>query len=215
MPRKKTTRNHNQRGKTIFVRRNSFKPERSRILIVCEDSKHSVHYFTDLRNDLGLNATNVQIKGKECKSQPSKVYEYAQKELNNDIEVNGDDNSYDVIYCVFDKDEHKDFDQVLEKIKKTRKFEAIYSIPCFEFWVLLHFTLTTKQFSKYKELEKEIKKNFNGYNKVNSKNLYHSLKDKLQTAIKNSKKILSMGPMPNPVTYIHVLVEKLIDESHR
>jgi len=91
------------------------KQQRDRILIVCEDSRNSVAYFTALIGDLHLTSANVHVTG-NCGSAPSSVHKYAKDNL-------GD--TYDVIYCVFDKDDQKDYDKILKAIKSGTKKYAL------------------------------------------------------------------------------------------
>ncbi|MGH3664374.1 MAG: RloB family protein [Micromonosporaceae bacterium] len=42
------------------------------------------------------------------------------------------------IWCVFDRDQHPDVDQWIEKARRSG-VRVCFSHPCFEFWLLLHF----------------------------------------------------------------------------
>jgi hypothetical protein len=59
--------------------------------------------------------------------------------------------TYDSIYCVFDRNGHANYDAALRRIAnskqgKTGKLTAITSWPCFEFWILLHFRYSSAAF---------------------------------------------------------------------
>ena len=115
-----------------------------RILIVCEDSKSSAYYLEELAKDLGLNA--VTVEGERCGSAPKSVLEYAQKLY---VQSKQDGDSYDRVYCVFDRDQHSCFDTTVEVvINLTPKdtFLAVTTTPCFEFWLLLHFVPNAKPY---------------------------------------------------------------------
>jgi hypothetical protein len=117
------------------------KPKREpydRVLIVCEDSDSSPAYLRAVCDELRLSTANIEIKGEECGSAPISVVEYA-------IKLIKKDNGYDQVYCVIDRDQHKRFQEALEKAK-GKKIKMIVSIPCFEYWLLLHFEFTTKSF---------------------------------------------------------------------
>ncbi|MEZ5690164.1 MAG: RloB family protein [Rickettsiales bacterium] len=180
-----------QKAKRKFARKPPTKSPRDRILIVCEGEKTEPHYFEELCRDLNLSInTEVKIFGKECGSAPSSVYDYTIQELEKDLKDTRYDN-YDIAYCVFDKDNHDDnggkYRQTLDKIKKNKKFKIIAanSVPCFEFWVLLHFESTTSQFKNSTEVTKRIKTHWKEYSKEKTKDLYAKLKDKTDMAIKN------------------------------
>lgn len=94
--------------------------------------------------------------------------------------------------------------------------QAITSVPCFEFWLLLHFRFSTKNFdagpgSICDRVITELKSYLSGYAK-GSKGVYGRLKDTLPTAIKNAQKIANYcksADTDHPSTQIHELVEYL------
>ena len=116
-----------------------------RVLIVCEGEKSEPHYLTELRDYYGLNTANIEVDG-DCGSSPMSVFNHA-KQRYEDLLHKGD--NYDRVYCVIDKDKHPDYQQALEAIANANPkgcFYAINSVPCFEYWVLLHFIYTTQPF---------------------------------------------------------------------
>lgn len=46
--------------------------------------------------------------------------------------------AFDQVWCVFDHDAHGTFEDALNEAAKAQ-IRVAYSIPCFEFWYLLHF----------------------------------------------------------------------------
>jgi len=116
-----------------------------RVLIVCEGKKTEPNYFRELVNCLELNLANVEVDGK-CDSSPSSVVKYAKKMYRQE---NKTGNGFDKVFCVFDKDMHSTYNSALIKIDKIipkNVFSAANSVPCFEYWLLLHFEFTTKPF---------------------------------------------------------------------
>ena len=95
-----------------------------------------------------------------------------------------------IIYCVFDRDEHKDIDNALDMIK-AKSFNAILSSVCFEIWYLLHFEYTTHIFSSFDEIKNRLVKipNINNYDKEPG-DYTEFLNDKnINLAISNAKKL--------------------------
>jgi len=89
----------------------------------------------------------------------------------------------------------------------------ISSIPCFEYWLLLHFTRTTKSFSNAAAVRKELKseKYWPKYSKAH-KGTFLTRLSQLETAIKNAEYALneiSNTNNPNPSTRVHELVTYL------
>jgi len=158
------------------------------VLIVCEGEKTEPYYFEDLRDELKLNSANVEITGDTKGSSPITIVDYGLKQFG----------EYDRIYCVFDKDRHDSYKQALDKIRrqkpsKTCTIKAITSVPCFEFWILLHFRMTTRNFATSSgsicaQVISELKKFIPEYEK-GTLGVYLQLKDKLPTAIKNAREV--------------------------
>jgi hypothetical protein len=109
---------------------------------------------------------------------------------------------YDVIqketreYKKGDKPKNQEFKEYYEYIQKNLSDKVIIIVnnSCLEFWFLLHFNFTSKIFSNCNETQKELKKHLKDYAKTQAyftkqKDIYFLLKDKIQTAITNSKKL--------------------------
>jgi RloB-like protein len=183
-----------------------------RILIVCEDSKSSAYYLQDLSRELNLNA--VKVEGERCGSAPSSVLRFAQEQYKNSEK---DRNAYDRVYCVFDRDRHTCFDATVQSISQMKKFFAITTTPCFEFWLLLHFPFKAKPYSATQDKSScdcandDLKSHWADYGK-SKRGIYTFTKDKTQIAVTNAKQLaienLKTGSN-NPQTNMHELIEYL------
>jgi len=194
------------------------------ILIVCEGEKTEPEYFKDLKKQWKINPIQIHITGK-CGSAPISVVERAE-EILQETEM-----KFDQIWCVFDRDNHKSFDQAIDKAKTINEnirknnedndvdniqtFNIAFSIPCFEIWFLLHFKYSAKPFNKGAEIIKEIKKQDKKYTK--SKPNHELLFKKLEDAIKNTDKLrrsnIKSG-RENPYTDIDLLVKEIQNIKH-
>ncbi|GEM_PF-340869 len=164
-----------------------------RVLIVCEDSKSCPSYLMAILDDLKL--TNVEIrpdkketdpKGCQWGPAPSTVVRYA-------LCLKKKDSGYDKVYCVMDRDKHTDFQDALNTAQ-SNNLGVIVSIPCFEYWLRLHFEYTTKPFqaaqgSNCDEVIKVLKQSLPGYEKGKGflKKHYPVLKERQAIAIKHAK----------------------------
>lgn len=184
-----------------------------RVLIVCEGEKTEPLYFNGLRDHYRLNTANVAITGKSG-SAPSSILETAKK-LADTAKKEG--NPFDKVYCVFDKDQHTDYQTTVATIRQMRHITAITSAPCFEYWILLHFINTTNPYSPTANktaaelVRAELKKYYPNYKK-NNKNIFQDLLDKLDTASKQAKKnraIMKSSGTDNPSTLVDILVDYL------
>jgi len=187
------------------------------VLIVCEGEKTEPHYFKELRDDLQLNPLNIEITGDTRGSSPLNVVKYG---LTHGKE-------YDRVFCVFDKDRHTNYQQALDTILGRRRakgnsIEAVTSVPCFEFWILLHFRKTTKNFdsapgSICERVITDLKTFLPRYSK-GTKGLYQNIKAKLPTAIKHAREVAhhcESAGTDHPSTQIHEMITYLQELKNR
>ncbi|MGO1298002.1 MAG: RloB family protein [Vibrio sp.] len=197
-------------------RRRARRDSYDKILIVCEGEKTEPNYFRELVNFYKLNSANVE-RDRSCGSSPKSVLERAE-ELALSESNKGD--AYDRVYCVFDKDSHETYDETIRKIANKQPvniFYAAISVPCFEYWLLLHFEYTTKPFhrtgksSVADEVIKYLKKYMPKYSKADC-NVFCQLVEQLDFAKVNSRRSLEFAKQnhtDNPSTKIHELVDYL------
>jgi hypothetical protein len=185
-----------------------------RILIVCEGKKTEPHYFRRLRLALRLHPANVVIEDKKSGLDPKSLVTFA-------VETFKKGRDFDRVYCVFDKDKHTSYNDALEKIRATRlaggaTLHAITSVPCFEIWLLLHFTYTTRPFSAAGSDSNcalvidvlDRKGRIPGYEK-GSRDIFQAVSDKLEKAISNAELLEEFhktSNADNPSTKVHELV---------
>ncbi len=159
------------------------------VLIVCEGLETEPNYLKALRAHLHLNPANIDIRSCPSGTDPMSIVDFALKEH--------ECNDYDRIYCVFDK-EQSNYQDALNKIESNRNnnipIHAITSVPCFEYWLLLHFRDTTKPYLKKgkkspgDQLKSELKKYINGYSE-SDKTIFEKTKSYLVEAIARAKRI--------------------------
>lgn len=102
------------------------------------------------------------------------------------------------------------------KSVRRRNVALIESLPCIEYWFLLHYVFQDKLFVNCEEVLKELKKNgrLPDYDKTNNytKRVYEKLKEDINKAIKNSKKGYTKKRQPKEqfsYTNIYEMIEKL------
>ena len=121
-----------------LARRKGRRAPYAKVLIVCEGEKTEPHYFNELKDHYGLNSANIEICG-DCGSDPLSIIRHAKQRYREEKDA-GD--AFDKVFCVFDKDTHAHYQQGLDTIRSTTPknvYVAITSVPCFEYWLLLHF----------------------------------------------------------------------------
>jgi len=110
-------------------------------LIVCEGEKTEPEYLKGLRKALDLNPANVKIVSAEGNDPVSIVREAIQTYSRNAGE-------FDRVFCVFDRDGHANYQQARNMVANSRfgrnlVLTAITSVPCFEIWILLHYSYSS------------------------------------------------------------------------
>ncbi len=204
------------RNTSDYLRRQTKAREtRKKFLIVCEGEKTEVNYFKAFTVPKKIE---VRVKG-EGKNSLSLV-EKAIKIIDNLKQ----DDSFDQIWCVFDKDNcsKEQFNQA-ERLAKENNIKIAYSNEAFEIWFILHFqyldiatsrseylTILTNQMKKYGLLNEQEK-----YEK-NREDMYEKLKPYQRTAITNAAKLIQdrdeakKHPFDaNPSTTVQELVQEL------
>ena len=183
------------------------------VLIVCEGEKTERFYLESLREDLKLRKANVKIIGRGA--DPKTIVDDAIKEFEKSRDA-----PYDKVYCIFDQDQHQSFQSALNEVNRHQRkipMHAIVSIPCFEYWILLHFEDTTRPYlrkgkkSPGDQLVSELMRHIRDYKKGDKK-IYEKTKHLLDTAISRAEKIekeQSKNFSDNPSTKIHNLVKYL------
>ena len=209
---------HKRKAKAAdnLKRRQSKRKSYDKVLVVCEGKKTEPNYFNELVAYYKINSANVDIDG-SCGSSPRSVFKRAVDLY--DIELKKGD-PYDRVYCVFDRDTHETFDETVNNIlSKNPKdiFYAAISVPCFEYWLLLHFIYTTKPYvqtgnsSPGEEVLRDLLKVMPDYEK-GSKGVFSILIDQLEYAKNNSlraKNHAMKSGTDNPSTTVHELINYL------
>ncbi|MDD2609873.1 MAG: RloB family protein [Giesbergeria sp.] len=190
-----------------------------RILLVCEGEKTEPIYFRDMVRALNLGK-QVMI-GKNDGSSPDKVVARAE-ELYAQAQREGD--AFDEVYCVFDRDAHERFKEAVARLHELRAkgqpLNGIVSVPCFEFWLLLHFGYTEKPYASRgnksvgNAVVSDLKKNpgFAKYDK-GMVGVFELLAPHLEQSLKHAQRLMSNPASndehPNPSTQVHILVNRL------
>ncbi len=205
-----------KKGAAELKRKSKGLKPKPRILIVTEGEKTEPYYLRGLIHAERLRMGSVVVNG-ECGSAPMSVFKHAKKLFKKEERLG---EKFDRVYCVFDKDGHPSYRDALDAIQRAAPkdtFHAISSVPCFEYWVLLHFCYSTKPYdapagmSSCEQLMKDHKKVFADYEKCD-RGIYRKLEDKTHIAIKNARKSLvaaKRAETDNPTTRMHLLVEDL------
>ena len=194
-------------------RRARFEP-RDRMLIVCEGTKTEKHYFEDARQAIGVHRGQavVEIQPGEG-SNPKNIVETARK-LKASAEKEG--NAFSSVYCAFDRDEHAHYQESIERAEKL-KLRTIKSVPCFEYWILIHFRNHAAPYARAGDRSpcacclRDVEQVWPDYSK-GRKQVYTELETRLADARQRAQQRLVAAQADgsdNPTTEIHLLLDAM------
>ena len=163
------TRTPKGRAKSIDSLRRK-KPTREpydRILIVCEGKKTEPNYFDEIRQEARVSTLQVSIVH-SFGTQPLQVVNCAESEFQKTKQ-------FEKVFAVFDHDDHTTYVNAIRKAEslngklkndegKPVIFKAIVSVPCFEFWLLLHYANIQSYFHR-REILHQLRTHISNYEK--------------------------------------------------
>lgn len=209
----------NRNTSDYFQRKTKTRKTRKRFLIVCEGEKTEVNYFKAFNVSKKIEVM-VRGEGKNSVSLVEKAISI--------IDNLKEDDSFDEIWCVFDKDNcsKEQFNQA-DGLAKQNNIKIAYSNEAFEVWFILHFQyldIATSRLDYQKILNTQMKKCglLEGKEKYekNREDMYEKLKPYQTLAITNAEKLIKdrdeskKHPFDaNPSTTVHKLVEELNQNS--
>lgn len=132
-----------ERSEARLKRGKPKKPPYDRMLIICEGEKTEVNYFRAIRRELRIPSADIEVVHSVLGTQPLQIVESAEARFRAS-------KAFDRVFAVFDRDDHLTYNNALSRAaaldgklkndqKKNVSFQAIPSVPNFEFWILLHF----------------------------------------------------------------------------
>jgi len=152
------------------------------IKIVCEGEQTEPNYFNGWLRSKGFKLANPAFKAKD--NSPIGVAKEAKNQYKEARILKIPDDQIHV-WAVFDRDGHPGIPEAFD-ILRGLPIGVAFSNICFEFWVLLHYQRTSRQFRDCDEVIDFIRRNHDeDYAKSNDH--FYRLKDKIPTAIENAK----------------------------
>ena len=199
------------RRRSRLRRRGPTREPYDRVLVVCEDAKAEPAYFRELTDRYRLSTANVVVVGSG--SDPRFLVKKA-KMLRASESRHGD--RYDAVYRVFDRNEHAHFPTASHEAQAGGLLLA-RSWPCFEFWLVLHFTYHRRPYARSgnrtaaQHCVRELVQHLPAYKKGTA-GVFVDLQDRLETAKNNAQRgrsDASVSGQDNPSTEVHSLVTYL------
>ncbi|CAN7246384.1 RloB family protein [Variovorax sp. LjRoot175] len=176
-----------------------------RVLILCEDSKSSLDYLCDAAKNFRAY-TEVEIYHPD-RTDPMGIVKVGIARRK----------TFEKVICVIDRDSHANFDDAMRLASDHLKM--IVSYPCYEYWLLLHFTYSrapyvrTGNASAGDVLSRALREyaELANYAKGTTQGLFARLLPRLPVARQRSAQALNealadQGDM-NPSTRMHELID--------
>ncbi|WP_302610371.1 RloB family protein [uncultured Mitsuokella sp.] len=165
------------------------RPEKKVLLIAAEGrNKTEKNYF---RHFAGGNVNVCFVRGNE--TDPVQMARHMIEDCR-DLDLSERDYAVCLADSDFDPRKDKALQQAEKEIQAAQKkvqspMDLIVSGPCFEIWYICHFSYTTRQYAKTEDVLRELEKYIPGYRKGQEDRFLSMLDDKLETAIRNAKKL--------------------------
>ncbi|MEA1941439.1 MAG: RloB family protein [Pseudomonadota bacterium] len=195
-----------------FRRKQGTSPELDVIWVYAEGEKTEPLYVNGLKRDLGLG--NISVRKVGSRTAPSSLLEKAKREISR-----AGQNGPDKVYLLFDRDQFDCFQPAIEECRTDRIITAIPSDPCFEYWLLLHVTRTTRAFENANQVITELKRYppFTGYFKAKD-GVYDEIKHLTDVAMENAAACrlqIQAADASRPHTKVDKLITSLIEQRNR
>ena len=197
-----------------LARKHGRRPPYDRVLIVCEGEKTEPLYLEDIRISNRVPSAHVRVLHSEYGTQPRQVVDFAE-------EIFRETKEYDWVFAVFDRDDHLTYHDALTRAqaldmtlrndeRKSVHFVAVPSVPCFEFWLLLHFA-DIQAFFQRTEIVRRLKNHMPDYEK-GATGVYAKTEPRLPEATDRAMRLRErFNPFSgtDPYTNVDELVTKL------
>ena len=210
-----TSREWRRRWPGQVRRRQSFREGKARILVLCEGTRTEPIYVNGFKRKFRL--TSLIVKSLRPNSGGlSALVKKAQLALSEDPNL-------DEVYCVLDHDGRenavKSVRRQLSKLNGQRRrttVRMVLSVPCFEYWLLLHFRMTSRSFtgilggqSACDQVIDELRRYMPGYRK-NDVRLFDECEGCIGDAIANAKSVHAVSSDGAPRSDVADLVSRLM-----
>ena len=169
-------------SKNKYGRKTPFRQAKEEVLVVCGGQTEKI-YFDAFKLIFRPSLGNINIVTAVKAKNPMQIVHFA-------IKMREQKETYNAVWCVFDKDDFTDFDESI-KFAKRNGIETAFSNQAFEVWFINHYRLlnTSLHRNKYKEeLGKYLSFSYDKNQEIIIKVCDILLTaDKLKEAIKNAR----------------------------
>lgn len=178
-------------GRGIFRGRREKVTFNKRGLILCEGQTEE-NYFKGLLSQEKYRRKFASIDVEIFKPKDNSPVGLVNKAKEKIKEARRERNPYDFIWVVFDKDGHARIPDAFEIARESNpEIQIAFTIPCFEYFVLLHFEKTAKPFKKCDDVISQIKKQGYIVDYEKASNIFELLLPNMAYGLSNSEWIIN------------------------
>ena len=123
------------------TRRRVGQRERSTVIRVLTEGEVTEREYLSL-----ICRDSVKLQFGKSSSAPIQMINQAKRDRSVDRRTRPVNRSFDEIWCIFDRDDHKRFDQAIRAAARAG-IQIAVSNPCFELWLVLHVSDQTAHIS--------------------------------------------------------------------
>lgn len=211
-----------RRNRTLG-RKKGTKSSRQTVYIICEGLKTEPNYFRFMKSEWGKkfkrvdNFIHITIRDPKHTggTSPDKIIDYAIELRQQLPDKNSERGSDFDIWCVFDVEAmgtHPNLKNTIARSKRNDIKVAI-SNPAFEYWLLLHFSDSTRRFANCNEVMEILKKKGNWPSYCKGLDDFTPLKTRYDKAMSRACIVRKNAPPPqgsDPVSRPWTNVDELI-----
>lgn len=208
------------RTKKSLARKREIRLRQDPVLIVCE-GKTEISYIKAFMESCNINFGRIHFGDVGRGSSPRNLYNLARRRYMDERRRLGDYRKppYRKVFCVFDENGHPSYGETLRLIENANPagiFKAITSVPCFEYWLVLHFEDNVGPYAGEgacrRLIREKLHKHIRNYKKEINDAIAKKLMSNLSAALGNSEKSLRSArnhDSDNPTTLMHELIKEL------
>jgi hypothetical protein len=181
------------------------------ILILCEGKETEPNYFEGIKSTRRLRTVRIEIvRGGEDLVTPINLVNTALER----IRLLDWDNERDEAWCVFDMEAAGTNPTLKQAVLRAKgKIRLAISNPACEYWFLIHFVSTNREFKDADEVIQVLKNHIPNYSKKIA--VYNYLEKHTQQGLSHAKRLRGQAEhhwedFPNPSTGIDQLVQLLL-----
>lgn len=188
-------------------------------MFLCEGEVTEIEYFDYIRSELCIPKERARFVKSKCNYPAGMISDAISQRRDNERKAKKGDVSLIEHWWVILDTECKPR-EIISEINRAKKNHINLAVtdPCFEFWLLLHFEYTTRQYCSPEEVIADLKPFLQNYDRANKHCEMPLIYPYLSTAMSNARllrKNHTEQGFEQPMTDCDLLIDALIEMSEK